>query len=66
MSHQILMIGTEIGPQTFVIFNQLTQLIAREDFINISRRESFKLYVIILSCFEPYCNLFIFYVLTGI
>jgi hypothetical protein len=27
-------------------FNQLTRLIAREDFINFSRRESFRTYII--------------------
>jgi hypothetical protein len=39
--HQILM--TELIPETS-IFNQLTRLIAREDFINVSRRESFRSY----------------------
>jgi hypothetical protein len=40
-----LMMGTEIVPETSVsTCNQLTQLCAREDFIEFSRRESFKLY----------------------
>jgi hypothetical protein len=43
--HQILMIGTELVPGT-LIFNQLTWLIAREDFINASRRESFGSYML--------------------
>jgi hypothetical protein len=33
MSRQILKLGTEIVPQTSVIFKQLTHAIAREDFI---------------------------------
>jgi hypothetical protein len=32
-THQVLMMGTDIFPETWVIFNQLTRLIAREDFI---------------------------------
>jgi hypothetical protein len=35
-----LMMGTEMVSETSVIFYQLTQLIAREYFINVSRRES--------------------------
>jgi hypothetical protein len=31
--HQILMMGTELVPETS-IFNELTRLIAQEDFIN--------------------------------
>jgi hypothetical protein len=30
-----LMMGTEMVPETFVAFNELTQLIVREDFINV-------------------------------
>jgi hypothetical protein len=44
MSHQTLMIGTEIVPETSVIFNQLTRLITREDFINFGRCENLRLY----------------------
>jgi hypothetical protein len=36
---QILIMGTELVPET-LIFNQLTRLIAQEDYINVSRRES--------------------------
>jgi hypothetical protein len=32
--------GTEMVPETSVIFDQLTLLVVREDFINVSRRES--------------------------
>jgi hypothetical protein len=35
------MMGTEMVPETLVIFNQLASLIAGEYFINFSRRESF-------------------------
>jgi hypothetical protein len=41
---QTLMMGTEMVPETSVIFNQLTWLIAREDYINFSRRETFTSY----------------------
>jgi hypothetical protein len=44
MSHQTLMMGTDTVPETSVIFNQLTQLIAQEDFINFSCHESFSSY----------------------
>jgi hypothetical protein len=37
LSHQILMMGIELVPETS-IFNQLTQLIAQEDFINVLLR----------------------------
>jgi hypothetical protein len=37
-----LMMGTEMVPETSVIFNQLTRLTAWEDFINVSRREGFR------------------------
>jgi hypothetical protein len=30
-----LMMGTEMVPETFVVFNELTHLIVREDFINV-------------------------------
>jgi hypothetical protein len=36
------MMGTEMVPETSVIFNQLKWLTAQEDFMNISRRESFR------------------------
>jgi hypothetical protein len=42
------MMGTELVPETS-IFKQLTRLIAREDFINVSRRESFKSYIVLIS-----------------
>jgi hypothetical protein len=39
------MMGTEVVPETSVSScNQFTRLCAREDFIEFSRRESFKLY----------------------
>jgi hypothetical protein len=34
------MMGIEMVPETTVIFNQLTRLMVREDFITISRSES--------------------------
>jgi hypothetical protein len=41
-----LMMGTEMIPETSVSScNQLTQLCAREDFIEFRRHESFKLYI---------------------
>jgi hypothetical protein len=40
VEHQILMIGTDMVAETSAIFNQLTRLIAREDFITFSRIES--------------------------
>jgi hypothetical protein len=36
-----LMKGTAMFPETSVIFNHLTRLIAREDFIIFNRHESF-------------------------
>jgi hypothetical protein len=44
------MFGTELVPETSVIFNQLTRVMAREDFINVSRRESFTSYIHSGSC----------------
>jgi hypothetical protein len=41
-----VLMGTDMVPETSVIFNQLTRLVAREDFINVSRLESFRSYVI--------------------
>jgi hypothetical protein len=38
------MMGTEKVLETSVIFNQLTWLIAREDFVNFSHHESFRSY----------------------
>jgi hypothetical protein len=38
------MMGTDMVPETSVIFNQLTRLSDREDFINFSRHESFAPY----------------------
>jgi hypothetical protein len=35
--HKTLIFGTEIVPETFVIFNQLTWLIARENIINYKK-----------------------------
>jgi hypothetical protein len=40
----VLMMGTETVPETSANFSLLTQLIAREDFINSWRRENFKSY----------------------
>jgi hypothetical protein len=37
---QILMMGTEMIPETSVTFNQLTRLITREDYINLAVVES--------------------------
>jgi hypothetical protein len=45
--HQTLMMETEVFLETSVIFNQLTRLIAREDFINYNLRESFRSYIIL-------------------
>jgi hypothetical protein len=39
-----LIMGTGMVPETLVIFNQLTQLIAWEDFINVSCHENFRSY----------------------
>jgi hypothetical protein len=36
------MMETEIAPETSVIFDQLTRMIAREDFINFIHSESFR------------------------
>jgi hypothetical protein len=38
------MMGTEMVPEATVIFNQLTWLVARKDFNNFSRHESFTSY----------------------
>jgi hypothetical protein len=44
-----LMMGTEIVPETSVsTCNQLMRLCAQEDFTEFSRRESFKLYIIVV------------------
>jgi hypothetical protein len=40
------MMGTEMVLQTSVIFNQLTWLVGRENFINVCRRESFRSYIL--------------------
>jgi hypothetical protein len=36
--------GKEMVPATPVIFNHRTRLVAQEDFVNFSRRESFRSY----------------------
>jgi hypothetical protein len=41
--HQILMMGMELDPET-LICNQLTWLIAQEDFINVCHHESLRSY----------------------
>jgi hypothetical protein len=41
-SNQTLMMETEMVLEMSVIFNQLIRLIAREEFINLSRHQSFK------------------------
>jgi hypothetical protein len=41
-----MMMGTEMVPETSVIFYQLAQLIAQEDFIKFSRCESFRSYIL--------------------
>jgi hypothetical protein len=47
------MMGTEMVPETSVSFyNQLTQLIARDDFIELSRSENFKSYYQIVETFS--------------
>jgi hypothetical protein len=38
--HQTLVMGTQMVPETSVIYNQLTRLMAREQIFNFSRRES--------------------------
>jgi hypothetical protein len=40
------MMDTQIAPETSVIFNQPTWLIALQDFINFSHRESFRSYTL--------------------
>jgi hypothetical protein len=73
--HQSLMVGTEMIPETFLICNQLTWLTAREDYITLSRRESFRSYIKITIMSEilsfgnfleaiplPCCVLYKFYV----
>jgi hypothetical protein len=42
LRHHTLMMGTEMVPETSIIFKQTTWLIAREDFFNLSRRDSFR------------------------
>jgi hypothetical protein len=44
---QILEMETELVPETSVNFNQLTRLIDREEFINYSRHESNRIYIIL-------------------
>jgi hypothetical protein len=48
-NNQALMMGAAMVPQTSVIFNHLTRLIAREDFIIFNRHESFGSYRILVS-----------------
>jgi hypothetical protein len=43
--HQTLMMEIEMVLEMSVLFNQLTLLIAREDFVDFSRRESFRAYI---------------------
>jgi hypothetical protein len=47
--YPILMMGTELVPETSVIFNQLTRLIAREDFINVMKCSYCLMYATILK-----------------
>jgi hypothetical protein len=56
MSHQTLMMGAEMILKMLVIFNQLTQLMAQEDFINFSHRESFRSYFTKLVCSTAVSN----------
>jgi hypothetical protein len=47
-----LIMGTEMVPETSAIFNQLTRLIVREDFINVNHRENFGSYLRFLTDFQ--------------
>jgi hypothetical protein len=42
--YQLSQLVREVVPETSVIFNQVTRLIAREHFIDFSRRESLRFY----------------------
>jgi hypothetical protein len=42
LHHQDLKMGTKVAPDMLVIFIELICPTAREDFINFSRRESFR------------------------
>jgi hypothetical protein len=42
---QILMMEAEMVPETSVVFDQLTRMLAREGFINLSRLENISSYV---------------------
>jgi hypothetical protein len=46
MSHLTLMMMTEMDIETSVYYVHLTRLIAREDFIKFTRRESTKTYIV--------------------
>jgi hypothetical protein len=50
MSHQTLMMGAEMVIEMLVIFNQLTQVVAQENFINFSHCESFRSYFAKFVC----------------
>jgi hypothetical protein len=55
------MTGTEKVPETLVIFNQLTRLVARDDFINILRNLFFDRFQTTAhasynACFVSICN----------
>jgi hypothetical protein len=44
VSYQFLMMGTEKASETSVIFDWLTRMIARENYISFGCRESFRSY----------------------
>jgi hypothetical protein len=46
-----LMMGTQMVRDALWVFNELTLLLAREDFINISCRESIASYIILGVCY---------------
>jgi hypothetical protein len=59
LSHQTLIMRTEIVPETLVIFNKLTWLIAREDLNNIHKslhciKQNFQFTPIFLFCVSYY------------
>jgi hypothetical protein len=56
LCRQTLMMCTEMVPEMSVICNQLTRLIAREDFINFNRGESFGSYKKNLFSFRLFNN----------
>jgi hypothetical protein len=55
-----LMMGTEMVPETLESFNELVQVIVREDFVNVTRVESITYSINLISNY--FCVLCVYFI----